>query len=82
MTFLRPISCLAVALAKADAQCVDHTSVPESAKNYTERSIKITGDVRKNAAEQGIAESEAVERGQKEKSAEFVEKCGGSLPKA
>jgi phosphomethylpyrimidine synthase len=37
-------------------------------------SMKITEDVRKYAAEQGIAESEALEKGLKEKSAEFVEK--------
>jgi phosphomethylpyrimidine synthase len=36
--------------------------------------MKITEDVRKYAAEQGISESEALERGLKEKSAEFVEK--------
>jgi phosphomethylpyrimidine synthase len=37
-------------------------------------SMKITEDVRKYAAEQGIKESEALEFGLKEKSKEFVEK--------
>ena len=36
--------------------------------------VKITEDVRKYAAEQGIKETEALEIGLKEKSAEFVEK--------
>jgi phosphomethylpyrimidine synthase len=39
-------------------------------------SMKITEDVRKYAAEQGIAEQDAVERGLEEKAAEFVEKGG------
>jgi phosphomethylpyrimidine synthase len=37
-------------------------------------SMKFTEDVRKYAAEQGIAEDEALERGMEEKSKEFVEK--------
>lgn len=36
-------------------------------------SMKITEDVRKYAAEQGIAESEALESGMQEKGKEFVE---------
>ncbi|HRJ72330.1 MAG TPA: phosphomethylpyrimidine synthase ThiC [Terrimicrobiaceae bacterium] len=36
-------------------------------------SMKITEDVRKYAAEQGIAEEEAIKRGMEEKSAEFAE---------
>ena len=36
--------------------------------------MKITEDVRKYAAGQGIEESQALEKGLKEKSAEFVEK--------
>jgi phosphomethylpyrimidine synthase len=36
--------------------------------------MKITEDVRKYAAEQGLAESIALEKGLKEKSAEFTEK--------
>jgi phosphomethylpyrimidine synthase len=37
-------------------------------------SMKITEDVRKYAAEQGIAEEEALKRGMETKSKEFVEK--------
>jgi len=37
-------------------------------------SMKITEDVRKYAAEQGISASEALEKGLKEKSAEFVDR--------
>jgi phosphomethylpyrimidine synthase len=37
-------------------------------------SMKITEDVRKYAAEQGIAEEEAVKKGMEEKSREFTEK--------
>ncbi len=37
-------------------------------------SMKITEDVRKYAAEQGIAEEEALKKGMEEKSKEFVEK--------
>jgi phosphomethylpyrimidine synthase len=39
-------------------------------------SMKITEDVRKYAAEQGIAEEEALKKGMEEKSREFVEKGG------
>ena len=41
--------------------------------------MKITEDVRKYAAEQGIAESEALESGLKEKAKEFTEKGRGSI---
>ncbi len=37
-------------------------------------SMKITEDVRKYAAEQGVSEEKALERGMEEKSKEFVEK--------
>ena len=37
-------------------------------------SMKITEDVRKNAAEQGLAEEEALKQGMEAKSKEFVEK--------
>ncbi len=37
-------------------------------------SMRITEDVRRYAAEQGVSENEALEKGLKEKSAEFVEK--------
>jgi phosphomethylpyrimidine synthase len=36
--------------------------------------MKITEDVRKYAAEQGIAEQEALQKGMEEKSREFAEK--------
>lgn len=38
--------------------------------------MKITEDVRKYAAEQGIAEEEAVQAGMADKSAEFTKKGG------
>ena len=37
-------------------------------------SMKITEDVRKYAAEQGVSEEEALKRGMEEKSREFSEK--------
>jgi hypothetical protein len=37
-------------------------------------SMKITEDVRKHAAEQGMSEEEALKKGMEEKSKEFVEK--------
>jgi len=45
-------------------------------------SMKITEDVRKYAAEQGIAEEEALKRGMEEKSKEFVEKGAEVYAKA
>ena len=45
-------------------------------------SMKITEDVRKYAAEQGIAEEEALKKGMEEKSKEFVEKGGEVYAKA
>jgi phosphomethylpyrimidine synthase len=45
-------------------------------------SMKITEDVRKYAAEQGIGESEALENGLKEKSAEFARKGAEVYAKA
>jgi phosphomethylpyrimidine synthase len=44
-------------------------------------SMKITEDVRKYAAEQGIAEEEALKQGMEEKSKEFVEKGTEVYPK-
>jgi hypothetical protein len=44
--------------------------------------VKITEDVRKYALEQGISENEALEKGLKEKSAEFVEKGAEVYAKA
>jgi phosphomethylpyrimidine synthase len=45
-------------------------------------SMKITEDVRKYAAEQGISENEALEKGLEEKSAEFVDKGAELYAKA
>ena len=45
-------------------------------------SMKITEDVRKYAAEQGIAEEEALKKGMEAKSKEFVEKGGEVYAKA
>jgi phosphomethylpyrimidine synthase len=42
--------------------------------NEREKRVKITEDVRTYAAEQGISENEALEKGMKKKSIEFVEK--------
>jgi phosphomethylpyrimidine synthase len=44
--------------------------------------MKITEDVRKYAAEQGLAEAEAVESGLQEKAKEFVEKGAEIYAKA
>ena len=44
--------------------------------------MKITEDVRKYAAEQGITESEVVESGLKEKAREFVDKGAELYAKA
>ncbi|MDD5350097.1 MAG: phosphomethylpyrimidine synthase ThiC, partial [Chthoniobacteraceae bacterium] len=45
-------------------------------------SMKISDDVRKFAAEQGIAPEEALTKGLEEKSREFVEKGAEVYPKA
>ena len=45
-------------------------------------SMKITEDVRKYAAEQGISENEALESGLKEKAKEFPEKGAEIYAKA
>jgi len=44
--------------------------------------MKITEDVRKYAAEQGLAEEEALKAGMEEKSREFTEKGGKIYAKA
>jgi len=54
---------------------------PGGRVNGSER-VKITEDVRKYAAEQGISENEALEKGLKEKSAEFAEKGAEVYAKA
>ena len=61
------------ASAKEDAQCVDHIFL--SRRNFSEGgcSMKITEDVRKYAAEQGMTE-EAIKQGLEQKATEFVEK--------
>jgi phosphomethylpyrimidine synthase len=45
-------------------------------------SMKFTEDVRKYAAQQGIAEDEALKKGMEEKSKEFVEKGAKVYAKA
>ena len=45
-------------------------------------SMKITEDVRKYAAEQGVSEEEALKKGMEEKSKEFVEKGAEVYAKA
>ena len=45
-------------------------------------SMKITEDVRKYAAEQGVTEAEALRRGMEEKSKEFLEKGAEVYAKA
>ena len=44
--------------------------------------MKITDDVRKYAAEQGLAEAEALKKGKQEKSKEFVSKGAEVYAKA
>ena len=44
--------------------------------------MKITEDVRKDAAEEGIAEEERLEKGMEEKSKEFAEKGNEIYAKA
>jgi phosphomethylpyrimidine synthase len=44
--------------------------------------MKMTENVRKYAAEQGVSEGEALEKGLKEKSAEFVQKGAEVYAKA
>jgi phosphomethylpyrimidine synthase len=52
----------------------DETLPQEGAKTAHFCSMKITEDVRKYAAEQGLSESEALQKGMAEKSQEFVKK--------
>ena len=52
----------------------DETLPQEGAKTAHFCSMNITEDVRKYAAEQGIAEEEALKQGMAEKSREFTEK--------
>ena len=50
------------------------TASATAVKCIAEFDMKITEDVRKYAAEQGIAEEEAIKKGMEAKSKEFVEK--------
>jgi hypothetical protein len=70
------------ALAKEDAPCAVRTFLARRSFSGGGCSMKITEDVRKYAAEQGLNESEALEKGPKEKSAEFVEKGSEVYAKA
>jgi phosphomethylpyrimidine synthase len=45
-------------------------------------SMRVTEDVRRYAAQQGVSEEEAVKRGLKEKAKEFVEKGSDVYAKA
>jgi len=56
------------------SQFNDETLPQEGAKTAHFCSMKITEDVRKFAAEQGLAEAEALVKGMADKSAEFADK--------
>ena len=60
----------------------DETLPQEGAKTAHCCSMKITEDVRKFAAEQGIAEEEALKKGMEEKSREFTHKGSELYAKA
>jgi phosphomethylpyrimidine synthase len=60
----------------------DETLPQEGAKTAHFCSMKITEDVRKYAAEQGVSDREALEKGMAEKSREFVEKGAEVYAKA
>ena len=60
----------------------DETLPQEGAKTAHFCSMKITEDVRKYAAEYGIAEEEALKKGMEEKSREFTEKGGRRVASA
>jgi hypothetical protein len=59
-----------------------HGCEPKHNSSKFERLMKITEDVRKYAAEQGIAEEEALKKGMEEKSKEFTEKGSELYAKA
>ena len=48
-------------------------AMANSVRNWHSRAVNITEDVRKYAAEQGIAVAEALKKGMEAKSREFVE---------
>lgn len=60
----------------------DIQSHPQGELRGLTKLVKITEDVRKYAAEQGLAEAEALESGMKEKSKEFAEKGSELYAKA
>ena len=60
----------------------DIQSHPQGGFRGQTKLVKITEDVRKYAAEQGIAEEEALESGMQEKRKEFVEKGAELYAKA
>jgi hypothetical protein len=64
----------AVAWAKEDAQCAVRIFL--SRRNFIEGgcSMKITEDVRRYAAEQGLAEADVLESGMQEKRSQFLVK--------
>jgi hypothetical protein len=64
------------------ARVDDIKSHPQGEVRGLTKLVKITEDVRKYAAEQGISENEALEKGLKEKSAEFVKKGSEVYAKA
>jgi hypothetical protein len=64
------------------ARVDDIKSHPQGELRGRTKLVKITEDVRKYAAEQGISESEALESGLKDKSKEFIEKGAEVYAKA
>ena len=59
----------------------DIKSHPQGEIRGLTKLVKITEDVRKYAAEQGLTDSEAVERGLEEKSREFIAQGADMYPK-
>lgn len=64
------------------ARIDDIQSHPQGDLRGGTKIVKITEDVRKYAAEQGIAEAEALEKGMAAKSGEFTEKGAEVYAKA
>lgn len=76
-----------IACAKRSPKGVQRTAnwpqaSPQGGFARAGKTINITEDVRKYAAEQGLAESEALESGMQEKRKEFAEKGGELYAKA
>jgi len=59
----------------------DIKSHPQGEIRGLTKLVKITEDVRKYAAEQGLTDSEAIERGLEEKSREFIAQGADMYPK-